>query len=67
VCERDKARERIRVCHCVLEHLLPNLACVDFLEQKEALLKKSLHSLDRDRCTSKALACSLQSLPLRRD
>ena len=66
-CERDRAKERIRVCHCVLEQLLLNLACVDFLEQKEALVKKSLRSLHRDRCASKALVCSLQSLPLRRD
>ena len=53
MCERDRARERIRVCHCVLEQLLLNLACVDFLEQKEALVKMSLRSLDRDRVQAK--------------
>ena len=46
---------------------IQNAGPVDFLEQKEALVKKSLRSLRRDCCASKALACSLQSLPLRRD
>ena len=68
-CLRETERKREVVCHFVLEQLLLNLACVDFLEQKEALVKMSLRSLHRDRhgCAGKALACSLQSLPLRRD
>ena len=65
VWERDEAEERIRVYNCVLEQLLLNLACVDFLEQKEKLVQMSLRSLHRDRhgCASKRLRVDCSRCP----